>query len=185
VRKLRKNPIEFIGSVISYLVVLLFIVFEELLWKRIGKPVYVKIKSLKIMVRFEKWVKDVNNRYVLLAVFLAPFVLMEIVGTLGLMAIGSGAIITGLGFYVIKGLLTIPVVSIFNTGKKELVQFQLIRQGYYIVIWFKRDRTYRKAKRAINVILKNLSEFSEDVFDGDTEMKDGFVRIYKNIKKEI
>jgi len=182
---MRKNLIEFIGLVILYLVVLLFIVFEELLWKKIGLPVHLKIKSLKIMMRFEEWVKDVNNRYVLLTVFLAPFVLMEIVGTLGIMAIGSGAIITGLGFYVIKGLLTIPVVSIFNTGKKELTSFQLIRQGYYVIIWFKRDRTYRKAKRAIKVIIKNLSEFSEEVFDGDARIKNSFIKIYKNIKKEL
>ncbi len=61
---------------IKLLLVALFIVFEELAWNRIGEPAYNAIKSLQIMEKFKNWVADINHRYLLLLIFMIPFVLM-------------------------------------------------------------------------------------------------------------
>ena len=174
-------------NVIKYLKiggVLLFIIFEEIAWNRIGRPAYIKVKSLKIMTRFEYWVTDFENRYVLLLIFIVPFIMMEIMSVLALKALASGAIVICLGLYAIKIFLTVPVVIIFNVSKQQLVSFYPIRYIFGMILNFKRSYTFRSVKKYIKILKVEFETFKNDYLDGDeTNLLDEIKKIYNNIKK--
>lgn len=174
-------------NVIKYLKiggVLLFIIFEEIAWNRIGRPAYIKVKSLKIMTRFEYWVTDFENRYVLLLIFIVPFIMMEIMSVLALKALASGAIVICLGLYAIKIFLTVPVVIIFNVSKQQLVSFYPIRYIFGAILNFKRSYTFRTVKKYIKILKTEFEKFKNDYLDGDeTNLVDEIKKIYNDIKK--
>lgn len=164
--------------------VVLFILFEEIAWNRIGKPAYLKVKSLKIMNRFQEWVSNFENRYILLAIFLTPFIMMEAASIVALKAFATGAIVTGIGLYTIKILLTAPVVIIFNASKKQLVSFYPIRYGFGMILRFKRSSTFRRVNHYIKCIKVEISNFKNDYLDGDeTNLLDELKKLYSDIKK--
>ncbi len=164
--------------------VILFILFEEIAWNRIGKPAYIKVKSLKIMNRFHLWISDFENRYILLVIFLMPFLLMELLSLIALKALATGAIVMGIGLYTIKILLTAPVVIIFNAAKKQLTSFYPIRYGYGSILQFKRSTTFRNVKHYISAIKAEIILFKNDYLDGDeSNLFDELKKLYQEIKK--
>jgi hypothetical protein len=166
------------------LVVLLFILFEEIAWKRIGEPVHNIISSLKIMNRFKLYISDIKHRYILLGIFIIPFVLMEITSIYAGASLLSGAIIMGIGLYMIKLFLTIPVVIIFNIGKDILISFWLIKYGYGMILRFKRSNAFRSVKKFTKKLKKEWSVFKEEylnVEDGD--FVESIKKMYQVLKK--
>lgn len=164
-------------------IVVLFIIVEEIAWNKIGRPAYIKVKSLKIMTRFKNWIGDVENRWKLLAIFLTPFILMEVSSLFAVKALATGAIITGIGLYTIKILLTAPVVIIFNAAKPELVSFYPIRWSYGAILNFKRSKTFRGVKTYMAKIKDELTIFKNEYLDGDAELGAELKKMYEDIKK--
>lgn len=179
-----KYKVDKVVKYLKVLAVVLFILVEEIAWNKIGRPAYIKVKSLKIMKRFKAWIADVKNRWALLAVFIAPFLLMEISSLYAVKAIATGAIITGIGLYTIKILLTAPVVIIFSIAKNELVTFYPIRYGYGAILNFKRSQTFRNVKAYIAKLKIELVKFKDEYLDGDnTDLGDELKKMYEDIKK--
>lgn len=176
-----------------YLFVMLFIVFEEYIWDKIFKYIYIKIKNLDLISDFKEYLLKEDNRYIILLIFLLPFMIMEGVSILGLIFIGKGFIILGLSMYLIKILATIPVVIIFNSGKKRLLSFYLIKLGYFLILKFKRSKIYRNTKKNIinykndfkKVILIKFKEIKAIFSDSNDKFSFTilFDKTYKTIKR--
>lgn len=162
--------------------VVLFLIFEEILWDRIGKPAYEKVQGLKIMDRFKGWIRNVKHRYALLGIFIIPFVAMEAAAISSTIAFGTGAIITGIGLYVIKMLMTVPVVIIFKAGKEQLVSFWVIRYSYGVILNFKRSGTYRSVIKYLQEVKVSLNQFKANYLDGDGSFKEEMKTMYYSIK---
>lgn len=162
---------KFILKPILYLLVGLFIIFEEYVWNLIFKYIYLKIKELKIMDKFKAYLLKEKSEYKLLLIFLIPFVLMEGMSLYAMSLIGSGLIVIGVIVYIFKILLTIPVVIIFNTVKKKLLSFKIIYVVYSWILKMKRSNLYRKVKE----FAKNLK----------ANMKIKMEQVKKFIQKEI
>jgi hypothetical protein len=180
-----KNKFDF-SKVVKYLKVLgvvLFIIFEEIVWNKIGKSAYLAVKSLKIMDRFKVWVSEFDNRFALLAIFLAPFIGMEILSLFAVKALATGAIVTGVGLYVFKALLTAPVVIIFNTAKPQLTSFLPIRYGYGCILNLKRSNTFRSVKVYIGKVKVELAKFKDEYLNGDAKLSEELKKMYEDIKK--
>lgn len=161
-----------------------FIIVEELGWKKIGEPVYNSIKQLKVMEHFKRWVSTVENRYLVLIIFMKPFILMEVFSAFGLIAFGSGHLIAGVLLYSIKFALTVPVVVIFNTAKDTLVSFFIIRYTYGIILNFKRSDVFRGTKSRIKEIKENLKALRVKMFgDKKSEFIEEMEVIYTKVKK--
>jgi len=168
---------------IKLLLVALFIVFEELAWNRIGEPAYNAIKSLQIMEKFKNWVADINHRYLLLLIFMIPFVLMEGASLAAFKAWGSGLLFTGIGLYSMKLLLTAPVVIIFNTGKKTLVSFWLIKYIYGMILNMKKSDIFRSVKRWGRKFKAELAVFKHDYLDSHNgSFSASFKELYRALK---
>lgn len=168
---------------IKILFVVGFIIVEELAWKKVGLPVYNSVASLKIMDRFKSWISEVENRATLVIIFLLPFVLMEISSIYALKLIATGAVFTGIGLYMFKLLLTIPVVIIFNSGKSILVKFWPIRFGFGSILKLKRSKTFRRVKQYTSKLKEEWTMFRHDFLDGDANFGDELKKMYEDIKK--
>lgn len=143
---------------IVYLLILFYIILEEYIWNRIFKYIYLKIKSFNLLARFNSFIKSINNRYLILLIFILPFVFMEVFATLGLIMAAKGLVVLGTFLYILKLFLTVPVVIIFNSAKKKLLSFYIMKISYYGLIKIKRNKIFRNIKRKI----KHLKKFFKD-----------------------
>lgn len=188
--KTKKSELKYrslLGDIWHYfkvVLVYLFYVLEYVAWKKVGEPVYKVLSQLKIMDRFRVWVNSVDNRYALLLIFVNVFVLMEITSTYGLVLIGTGAIVTGIALYLVKLVLMVPAVVIWNSAKKPLLSFWLIRFVFGWIIRLRRSSMFRSAKRQIKKIKLGFIQFKDDYLNGNGELgfTDSIKAIYKNIK---
>ncbi len=177
---------------ILYILILGFILIEEYAWNKIFKHVYLKVKDLKIMIRFKYYLIYEDSRYLLLLIFLFPFLLMEGFSILGMFLIGKGMIVAGIMIYLCKLLITIPVVIIFNSAKKKLLSFFIIKFGYFYILKLKRSKIFRNVQRNIyEIILKIKTHWillkKEISIDNKISLKRLFKKVYfriKNSKKE-
>ena len=165
-----------ISKYLKVILVTLFIIFEEIAWRRIGEPAYKAVSALQIMDNFKSWVSDINHRYLLLLVFIVPFVLMEGASALAFKAWGSGLIFSGLAIYSIKLILTAPVVVIFNTGKEILLTFWVIRTVYGWIEALKNSKTFKGIKKYGSTIIDTYFKST------DKSMFDGLIRFYQKMK---
>jgi len=171
-------------TLIKYALVFLFIIFEELAWNKLGKPAYEEVKSLKVMDRFKDWVSKIEHRLALLALFLTPFILMEVSAILATKAFVMGALYWGLALYSLKIIMTVPVVIIFTTGKDVLVSFFVIRYSYGAILKFKRSDAFRGAKRQLKTMKSNLKEKKIALMGKEKgTLRKSFRRLYQKIKK--
>mgnify|MGYP001118583441 CR=1 FL=1 len=167
---------------LKVLFVLLFILFEEIVWNRIGEPAYNLVRSLKIMDKFRNWVSQVKNRYLVLIIFIKPFIIMEAMSIVAISYLASGSIMLGLFFYLIKILMTIPVVIIFNSCKEQLISFFIIKYCYGMILRFKRSTTFKMVKVYTTAIREQVGIFRDEYLKGDGSFKEELTKIYKNIK---
>ncbi len=173
---------------IIYTFILGFIIIEEYAWNKIFKHIYLKVKDLKLMIRFKYYLIYEDSRYLLLLIFLLPFVLMEGFSVLGLLLIGKGLVSLGVLMYILKLLITIPVVIIFNSAKKKLLTFFFIKFGYFYILKFKRSKTFRMVKAKIHDIKSEAKnkwlEFKKEIsIENKVSLKKFVVKIYYRIKK--
>jgi len=61
-------------SLLQLILVIVYIIFEELIWEGIAKPIYEAIHSLKILQKIEEKLQHVNAS-VILAIFVVFFLL--------------------------------------------------------------------------------------------------------------
>jgi len=85
--------------VFQFILVFLFILFEEIVWEGIAKPIYEKIESLHIIQKLELKIKE-TNRYLLLVVFSVLLLTVEAAGVLAGIFFVQGHILFGLLLYV-------------------------------------------------------------------------------------
>lgn len=166
-------------SPILYLLIGGFIFFEEYIWNKIFKDIYLKIKSLNVIANLKSYLLEEDCRYKLLFIFLIPFILMEGLSIIALKLISSGLVLIGLLIYLFKILLTIPVVIIFNSAKKKLLSFKIIYVVYFFIIKLKQSQIYLNIKKFSKKIKLELSMFKFN-FARNNNWLEGFYLKIKN-----
>jgi hypothetical protein len=115
------------------ILVTIYIVLEELIWENIAEPIYTFIHGLSILHKAEEFINELN-RHVLLVLFLALFIQVELLGIFALQMIGTGNVIAGAALYAGK----IPVAAftfwLFRISKEKLMTFEWFKQAYDLVI---------------------------------------------------
>jgi len=169
---------------IKLVFVILFIIVEDIAWTRLGEPIYNNVKSLKVMDRFKLWINDIKHRYLLLGIFIIPFIFMETSSIYAGKALVNGAIFSGIGLYSFKLLLTAPVVIIFNAGKDILVSFWIIKWPYGLILNMKRSKIWKSVK-TFSTNAKTEFEFFKDDYlnNSNGDFISSFKKLYIEIKK--
>jgi len=111
------------------LLVLTYIIFEELIWERLAQPVIRYINSLKILKRLESTLKTVNSTLILV-VFLAMFVIVEFLGVYAGALFLEGKIIYGMLLYAGKIPIAAFTFWLFRVTKHKLMEFFWFEKSY-------------------------------------------------------
>ncbi len=147
-RKLIISPIEII-------LVLGYILFEELVWDVFVKPVHQYLKSLSILaplkIHFLKM-----NRHLLLSVFICILAITETLGILAGYCIINGYFYTGILIYSSK----IPVATftfwLFKLTKNKLISFPWLKSTYEFIMGLIEKITHSSIHRFIKIKVSNL-----------------------------
>ena len=123
------------------------VIFLEIFWELGFKGITRSLERSKIAQWAEEKIKNMPN-WVVLTLFGAPFIFMELIGIFALGAFVSGHIWTGIGLYLFKVLFFIPVHFVLHVGEAQLMAIPWFKRRYDIVIdtlnWFKRSQSYVK-----------------------------------------
>jgi hypothetical protein len=168
-----------------YILIFIFILFEDLIWKTLAKPIADYIQSLKIFTILE-WIISKLNIYLVLVLFLALLVASEALGAIAVAFIGKGMVFAGLGLYIAK----IPIVSftfwLFKISKEDLLKINWFNKAYAflmkVINWIKNTDPYTNTMD----IVHNFKEKIKLMF---SSKKRGFIdrmkRLYVFFKNRI
>ena len=183
-----KSVLKFLIGVIETTLVILYLVYEELIYETIGRPLVEYYKSLKVLERFQLFLER-SPSFVLLVIFLIAFVVAEALGFLSLPLILMGPPFMILGFIIYA--LKVPIAAfafwIFKENKEKLMEYRIINYIYtklmYYVDKLKDTNVYKRVKVRVEKykeILKNKKGFMKE-FAARLKAK---YKIFKNkIKK--
>lgn len=116
----------------------LWMLFEDWVWDSIVALMEVAGR-LKSISRFETFLAK-QNRYLLLALFTFPFLIMIPAKLYGLFLIASGKVVHGVIIFVMaKALITALVTRLFVISRDKLLQIEAFAAFYY---WFTRKKAW-------------------------------------------
>lgn len=140
------------------------LIFLEIFWEFGFKGITRSLERSRIAIWSEEKIKTLPN-WVVLALFGAPFIFMELIGIFALMAFVSGHIWVGIGLYLFKVLFFIPVHFVLHVGEAQLMAIPWFKRRYEMVMatlhWFKRSQTYVKVHNISETIKAYILAFKD------------------------
>jgi membrane-bound ClpP family serine protease len=169
------------------LLVFFYIIFEEIFWETLAKPVYDFIHELKILQKIEAYTHKLHP-WILLAIFLVIFIVVELVGILaGVLAL-SGNIVTAVILYGMK----IPVAAfafwLFRVSQDKLLTIGWFNYAYSFLMRqidrLKESEIYQSIKQKSAYIKERIKVWKIRYLPKG-ELKKRIKRIYIALKKII
>ncbi len=108
------------------ILVLIYLILDELIWERIAEPIYEFIHGLKILQKVEIAIVGLN-RYALLTIFLFLFSAVEGLGVVAIGLFAQGLIIPAVIIYAGKIPIAAFTFWMFKIAQDKLLTF----------VWFK------------------------------------------------
>ncbi len=179
--------------IFQFILVFLFILFEEIIWEGIAKPIYNKIESLHITQKLEVKIQH-THRYIVLAVFSTLLLAVEAAGLLAGVFFVQGQMLLGLVLYIAKIPIAAFVFWLFKAGKEKLLSFNWFNWAYKKLMagidWLKERESYQRMMRYMLELKSKIKEkwkiIKEKYFaEEGSFMKElkGFYTYMKNFKK--
>ncbi len=162
-----------------------YIIFEELFWETLAKPVYDYIHALKLLQKLEATIHRLHP-WLLLAIFLAIFIVVEVVGLLaGVLALSGNVVLAAL-LYISK----IPVAAfafwLFRVSQDKLLTIGWFNTAYHFTMrqidQLKASEIYRSVKAKSAQIKARVQSFKARYLPRG-ELKRRIRRIYTQLKK--
>ena len=193
-----KNIFGRVLLILQFILVFLFILFEEIIWEGIAKPIYEKIESFHVIQKLEVKIQH-THRYVILAVFSTLLLGVEAAGLLAGVFFVQGQMLLGLVLYVAKIPIAAFVFWLFKAGKEKLVSFVWFNWCYEKLMagldWLKERKSYKdmmlymaKVKESIKVkwtMVKDKYFAEEGSFMKELKNFYAYMKNFKNnIKKK-
>ena len=137
----------FFARIIFFVTAIIVVLFLEIFWELGFKKTSQSFQKSRIADFFRKHIESMN-RYVVLALFGIPFLLMEGLGVIAVGFLASGHIFTFIALYLFKVLFFIPVHFILDIGKDKLMSIAWFKRRHDMIValleWFKKSQTYVK-----------------------------------------
>ncbi len=177
---------------IQLVLVALFIVFEEVIWEGIAKPIYDYIHELHILQTIQRKLQSVN-RYVILVLFLVLLFGVEGAGLVaGVLAV-RGMVITAALLYGAKIPIAAFTFWLFHATEEKLLSFGWFRVAYEKIVaffaWIKEREIYRNTVRQAREIKtwvkKSFAQFKAKYLSGDNTLSKRFGRLYRMVKRSV
>jgi len=154
-------------SLIQLLLVFIYIIFEELAWEAIAKPIYNAIHSLKILQKLEEKLQRVSP-FIILSFFLLLLITVEVVGIYAGVLFVSGHVLLGLAIYIGKIPIAAFTFWLFRVTEDKLMHFKWFKWLYTKIMngitWLKTNQTYLKMMKKLKVIKASLKSWRSRIF---------------------
>ena len=179
-------------SLLQLLLVIIYVIFEELIWEGIAKPIYEAIHSLKILQKLESKLQSMNATVILL-IFMVLLIVVEAAGIYAGMLFVSGQVAVGLALYLSKIPIAAFTFWLFRVTEDKLMQFGWFKWLYDWMIrgieWLKSRTMYKKTMerlRAVKLILKeNTKIFKAKYFAKESPFINKIKEMYKTLKTAL
>lgn len=179
-------------SLLQLLLVITYIIFEELIWEGVAKPIYEFIHSLKILQKVETKLHKINS-YVILFIFI---ILLSIVQSLGIYAgvlFVSGQILLGLSFYISKIPIAAFTFWLFRATEDKLMQFGWFKWLYDYIMraidWLKSREMYEKTMELLKHLKASMNEWKKDFkskyFSEKSPFAEKTKHLYQTVKDSL
>jgi len=181
-----------LGSLLQLILVIIYIIFEELIWEGIAKPIYEAIHSLKILQKVEAKLQHANAS-VILVIFVVLLSIVEAFGIYAGMLFVSGQAALGLALYISKIPIAAFTFWLFRVTEDKLMQFGWFKWLYTKMMdaieWLKtRDvyvQTMERLKRIKEKVKMSIRAFKERYFSEESPFTTKVKNLYKTIKSTL
>jgi hypothetical protein len=179
-------------SLLQLLVVLVFIIFEELIWEGIAKPIYQRIHALKILQKIEQKLKSVNAT-VILILFVLLLLTVELFGIYAGLLFVSGHFLLGLMLYLSKIPIAAFTFWMFRVTEEKLMQFGWFKWLYErimaVIAWLKALPVYQNTMERLRRLKAEMKQwfkaFKEKYFKGNSPLIQRLRMHYRNLKEYL
>ena len=170
----------------------IYIIFEELIWEGIAKPIYEFIHSLKVLQKVETVLHSLN-RYVILVVFVILLGIVEVLGIYAGVLFVSGKMWHGVTLYLAKVPIAAFTFWIFRITEDKLMQFGWFKWMYDQIMkaidWVKSFEMYQRTMDRVILIKtgikKGLKVFKEKYFSKNSPFIEKIKSLYSAIKDSL
>ncbi|SFZ97842.1 Bll5565 protein [hydrothermal vent metagenome] len=179
-------------SLLQLILVLIYIVFEELIWESIARPIYEFIHGLKILNKIETLLLKVNS-YVILLVFVLLLLMVETLGVYAGVLFVSGNMWHGITLYLMKVPIAAFTFWIFRITEKKLMKFGWFKWMYNLLMrgieWIKSSDIYIYTVKRMEVLKASIKEKFKGLKIKYFANRNSFIlkikSLYLSIKKSI
>ena len=179
-------------SLLQLILVIIYIIFEELIWEGIAKPIYEAIHSLKILQKIEQKLEHANAS-VILVIFVVLLSIVEAFGIYAGMLFVSGQVALGLALYISKIPIAAFTFWLFRVTEDKLMTFGWFKWLYTKMMdaieWLKSREVYVKTMERLRDIKtklkKSIQIFKEKYFSKESPFMTKVKNLYKTIKSSL
>lgn len=168
--------------------VMTYIIFEELIWEGIAKPIYETIHALKILQKVEAKLANVTPS-VILVIFVLLLTIVEAFGVYAGILFVSGQVLLGLSLYLSKIPIAAFTFWLFRVTEDKLMQFGWFKWVYEWIMksidWLKSCEMYTKTIERLVKIKISIKDFKEKYFAGKSHFIEKIKRLYKTVKNSL
>ena len=169
--------------VLSFLV-FVYIIFEELVWETLAKPIYKFLHSLKLLRKLEFFIQKLSP-FVVLVIFVSLFIQVELLGIFAVALLAKGNVLTSILLYSAKIPIGAFTFWLFKISKDKLLTFGWFKSSYEFVLrWIekiKATQTYKDVK----IRTTAMKSYIKTNFKQKSILKVRIKTIYKKIKDKI
>ena len=177
---------------LQLILVIIYIIFEELIWEGIAKPIYVAIHGLKMLQKIEAKLEHANPSFILV-LFVILLIIVEAFGIYAGILFVSGQVVLGLTLYISKIPIAAFTFWLFRVTEEKLMQFGWFKWMYDQIMkaidWLKACEMYIKMMERLKQIKKSMKEgfkaFKEKYFAGESPFIAKIKRLYNTVKGSL
>jgi len=179
-------------TLLQLLLVLVFIVFEEIIWEGIAKPIYTYVHALKVLQKVEAWLQGVNAT-VILVIFVVMLASVEVLGLYAGVLFVSGQAALGVMLYLTKIPIAAFTFWMFRVTESKLMQFGWFKWLYeklmQAIDWLKSleiyQSTMKRLKSTKEKIKAWLKQLKAKYFAKESPFVKKLKRLYSSIKRAL
>jgi len=179
-------------TLFQLLLVILFILFEELVWEGIAKPIYSYVHSLKVLQKIEVWLQGVNAT-IILVIFVLMLASVEMLGIYAGVLFVSGQAALGVMLYLTKIPIAAFTFWMFRVTESKLMQFGWFKWLYeklmQAIDWLKSLEIYRSTMKRLKVtkerLKQGLKRIKAKYFAKESPFVRRIKRLYSSIKRVL
>jgi hypothetical protein len=181
-------PMNKIITLLQLILVIAFIIFEEVIWEGIAKPIYKWVHSLKILIKPEELLNRLPS-WMILGIFVVLLVAVELFGLVAGGLLISGHMLLGLALYSIK----VPIVAftfwMFKVTDDKLMQYEWFAWMYKKLMdfmkWIKELEIYISTMQILKTFKTQIKELKKRYFNSSSPFVQKIKQLYSAIKSTL